>query len=393
MNSAPVRIKDSAMYSSTVTQFEEAPNKVEEDSEPSPLPVKEEGEQPWIWRNIIGIAILHVLAVYSFATRYHEAKLGTWIFNWKKIDFVILPFSRNVNKGGSTAGSKGNFNKEHESSDLDKRPIWGITAGLGITAGAHRLWAHRSYSAKTPLRIFLAILYCMAGMTHFHKWIRDHRTHHKFTETAADPHDANRGFFFSHVGWLMMKRHPAVKKYGSKVDMSDIEADPVIQFFDRYYEPIMMSLTFVIPTLIPVYCWGESWYCAIHSVIIRYVWLLNATFLVNSFAHMWGNRPYNSNVKPTENATVSFFTLGEGWHNYHHSFPWDYKAAELPGYGLNASTGFIQAMAWLGLAYDLKTPSKELIEKVSVNKGDGTASKWGNDHHRRQREQQKVKTR
>lgn len=78
---------------------------------------------------------------------------------------------------------------------------------------------------------------------------------------------------------------------------------------------------------------------------------------------------------------MSFFTLGEGWHNYHHSFPWDYKAAELPGYGLNASTAFIETMARLGLAYDLKTPSNELVEKVSLNKGDGTASKWGLDHH------------
>jgi stearoyl-CoA desaturase (delta-9 desaturase) len=86
-------------------------------------------------------------------------------------------------------------------------------------------------------------------------------------------------------------------------------------------------------------------------------------------------------VKPTENASVSFFTLGEGWHNYHHSFPWDYKAAELPSYGLNPSTAFIETMALLGLAYDLKTPSKDLIAKVSVNKGDGTSSRWGIDHH------------
>ncbi|XP_011499801.1 PREDICTED: acyl-CoA Delta(11) desaturase-like isoform X2 [Ceratosolen solmsi marchali] len=333
------------MYSSTVTEYQEPPKKkVEEQaSEPSPLPCKEEGKQPLIWFNIIGIGILHILALHAFFTKYHEAKFWTWIFS----------------------------------------PAWGISAGIGITAGAHRLWAHRSYSAKLPLRIFLAILYCMAGQTHFYKWIRDHRTHHKFTETAADPHDANRGFFFSHVGWLMMKRHPAVKKYGSKVDMSDVTADPVIQFFDKYYELIMCTLAFVIPTLIPVYIWNESWYISIHAVIIRYVWLLNATFLVNSFAHMWGNRPYNRDVKPTENASVSFFTLGEGWHNYHHSFPWDYKAAELPSYGLNPSTAFIETMARLGLAYDLKTPSKELIAKVSVNNGDGTYSRWGIDHHQR----------
>ena len=68
---------------------------------------------------------------------------------------------------------------------------------------------------------------------HMYKWIRDHRTHHKFTETKADPHDANQGIFFSHVGWLMMKRHPAVVKYGNKVDMSDVAADPVIQLLDR----------------------------------------------------------------------------------------------------------------------------------------------------------------
>ncbi|XP_058798659.1 acyl-CoA Delta-9 desaturase-like isoform X2 [Phymastichus coffea] len=336
------------MYSSTITQVEQASdNDFEEDDMPSALPCHEDGEQPFIWRNILGLAVLHVLAVSNFILYYDQGKLNTWIFTI----------------------------------------IWGLTAGLGITAGAHRLWAHRSYAAKLPLRIFLAVLFCMAGMTHFHKWIRDHRTHHKYTETSADPHNANRGFFFSHVGWLMMKRHPAVKMYGSKIDMSDIEADPVIRFFDKYYELIMCSLTFVMPTLIPVYGWNETWYVAIHAVIIRYVWLLNATFLVNSFAHMWGNRPYNRNIKPTENGTVSFFTLGEGWHNYHHSFPWDYKAAELPGYGLNPSTAFIETMAFLGLAYDLKTPSRELVEKVSINKGDGSASNWGLDHHQPNKKQ------
>lgn len=85
-----------AMYSSTITQFEETPNKkVEEDSEPTPLPVKEEGEQPYIWRNIFGIAVLHVLAFYSFFTRSHEAKLGTWIFSESLLfSFVLKYISR-----------------------------------------------------------------------------------------------------------------------------------------------------------------------------------------------------------------------------------------------------------------------------------------------------------
>ncbi|XP_034940026.1 acyl-CoA Delta(11) desaturase-like [Chelonus insularis] len=331
------------MYTSTVTQFEEPPKKssLEETAEPISLSEETDAPQPLIWRNILGIIFLHVWAFYSFATRYHEAKFWTWIFS----------------------------------------PLYGIAAGVGITAGAHRLWAHKSYSAKVPLRIFLAYLYCMAGQTHLSKWIRDHRTHHRFSETPADPHNAHRGFFFSHVGWLMMRRHPAVKKYGSKVDMSDIKADPVIQFFDKYYAPIMVFLAFILPSMIPVFLWNESWYISISAVIIRYVWLLNATFLVNSLAHMWGNRPYNRKLKPTENPTVSFFTLGEGWHNYHHSFPWDYKAAELGAYGLNPTTAFIEIMAWFGLAYDLRTPRKEIVERLSLTKGDGTNSLWGNQYH------------
>ena len=78
---------------------------------------------------------------------------------------------------------------------------------------------------------------------------------------------------------------------------------------------------------------------------------------------------------------MSFFALGEGWHNYHHSFPWDYKAAELGAYGLNATTAFVELMALVGLAYNLKTPSKELVDRTTTKKGDGTNSLWGNHRH------------
>ncbi|OXU32085.1 hypothetical protein TSAR_007842 [Trichomalopsis sarcophagae] len=388
------------MYSSTMTEYENPPDKKITDSdEPTAEIEAQEAEQPIIWFNVFGIAALHLIAMHSVLFRWREPQLYTWIFNI----------------------------------------AWIFASGVGVTAGAHRLWAHRSYSANLPLRILLATLFCMIGQTHMHKWIRDHRTHHKFTETKADPHDSRRGFFFSHVGWLMMKRHPAVIEYGKKIDMSDIEADPVIQWFDRYYDFTMCTLCFVIPSLIIHYGWNEPWDLAILSVIVRYVFTLNATFCVNSLAHMLGNKPYNKYVRcrcnlvsaslalyelmrqyylsmifekfrvcfgwnsalvidserkfrAVENAGVSFFALGEGWHNYHHAFPWDYKAAELPSYGLNLTTAFIDFFASIGWAYNLKTPSKEVIERVSLSKGDGTASKWGVDYHqKKQEEEQKVR--
>ncbi|XP_011870643.1 PREDICTED: acyl-CoA Delta(11) desaturase-like isoform X2 [Vollenhovia emeryi] len=291
-----------------------------------------EGEQPLIWFNIIGIALLHAVALYLFVTQIHLFKFWTWVWSISHL----------------------------------------FTCGVGITAGAHRLWAHRSYSAKLPLRILLISLFCSAGQTHPSKWLRVHRIHHRYTDTCADPHNSHRGFFFSHVGWLMMKHHPAVKEYGKNVDMSDISADPVIRFVDKFYPLLMVPMCFILPTLIPIYLWNETWRLSISSVIIRYVFSLNFTFSVNSFAHLWGNKPYNSTLKSTENRWVSFFAVGEGWHNYHHCFPWDYKAAELGFYRLNVTTAFIDFMAWLGLAYDLKTANPKLVDRLCANKGDGT---------------------
>lgn len=104
---------------------------------------------------------------------------------------------------------------------------------FGITAGAHRLWSHRSYKAKWPLRLILMISQTLAFQNSIYEWVRDHRVHHKFTDTDADPHNAKRGFFFSHIGWLMMKKHTDVREKGKTVDMTDLESDPIVMFQKR----------------------------------------------------------------------------------------------------------------------------------------------------------------
>lgn len=106
-------------------------------------------------------------------------------------------------------------------------------AGLGVTAGAHRLWAHRSYKARLPLRLFLAAGQCITGQNCIYIWARDHRIHHKYSDTDADPHNVRRGFFFSHVGWLMMKKHPDLKIKGALNDFSDMRADPVVYYQEK----------------------------------------------------------------------------------------------------------------------------------------------------------------
>jgi stearoyl-CoA desaturase (Delta-9 desaturase) len=168
-----------------------------------------------------------------------------------------------------------------------------IISGLGITAGAHRLWAHRSYKARFPLRVLLMIFNTIAFQDAAMHWARDHRVHHKYSETDADPHNATRGFFFSHIGWLMCKKHPDVKAAGAKIDISDLKADPVLAFQKKYFLILMPIFCFIIPTVVPLF-WGETlknaWFVA---TMFRYTFFLNVTWCVNSAAHKWGGKPYD----------------------------------------------------------------------------------------------------
>nr|XP_029722931.1 stearoyl-CoA desaturase 5-like [Aedes albopictus]XP_029733144.1 stearoyl-CoA desaturase 5-like [Aedes albopictus] len=255
--------------------------------------------------------------------------------------------------------------------------VWGFIvggcAGFGVTGGAHRLWTHRAYKAKLPLRIILMCCYCMAGQNSLYDWVRDHRIHHKYSETDADPHNSNRGFFFAHVGWLMLRKHPECIKKGRLIDMSDVLADPVIQFHEKHFVALKLLFTFVIPSMIPWYFFNEDFVLSfLANCLLRNALTLNFTWLVNSAAHIYGNRPYDKRIQPVENKAVSIVALGEGWHNYHHVFPWDYKAAELGNYSTNLTTFWLDLFAKIGWAYDMKEPSKDLVRRVIHKYGDGT---------------------
>ncbi|XP_012502599.1 PREDICTED: stearoyl-CoA desaturase 5 [Propithecus coquereli] len=285
-----------------------------------------------VWRNVVLMSLLHLGAVYSLAL-IPDAQPLTLL--WAYICFLLTV--------------------------------------LSVTAGAHRLWSHRSYKAKLPLRIFLAVTNSMAFQNDIFEWSRDHRVHHKYSETDADPHNAGRGFFFSHVGWLFVRKHRDVIEKGRKLDVTDLLADPVVRFQRKYYKVSVVLMCFVVPTLVPWYTWGESlWNSYFLASILRYAVSLNVTWLVNSAAHMYGNRPYDRNISPRQNPLVTLGAIGEGFHNYHHTFPFDYSASEF-GLNFNPTTWFIDFMCWLGLATDRKQVTKPMIEARKARTGDGSA--------------------
>ncbi|GBM48227.1 Stearoyl-CoA desaturase 5 [Araneus ventricosus] len=87
---------------------------------------------------------------------------------------------------------------------------------------------HRRISGK-----LLPIQIPEKSINNIYEWCRDHRVHHKFTETDADPHNIKRGFFFAHIGWLMCRKHPDVAKKGKTISVEDLMADPIVRFQRR----------------------------------------------------------------------------------------------------------------------------------------------------------------
>lgn len=227
--------------------------------------------------------------------------------------------------------------------------------GLGITAGAHRLWSHRSYKACDAIRFFLMLCQSIANQGSIIHWCRDHRVHHKYSDTEADPHNSGRGFFFSHMGWLLVKKSSQVVTAGGKLDYQDLYDDWVVAFQQKYNPWVQVLMCFVFPTWITVHLTHETvWNALFITGFLRYVILLHATWLVNSAAHFYGYRPYEANP-PRENWLVSLFALGEGWHNYHHKFPYDYATSEFGIWKqMNPTKLFIDLLASLGLVWDRK---------------------------------------
>jgi len=247
----------------------------------------------------------------------------------------------------------------------------GLLGNLSITAGAHRLWSHRAYKARLPLRVFLMLLNCTVGQNDIYVWSRDHRLHHKHTETDADPHTTTRGMFFAHMGWLLVRKHPEVMEKGKTLDCSDILNDPVVSFQRKYYIPLSLVGVFILPGWFFMTTCGLPLHFALRVAFLRYTLSLHITWCINSVAHWIGHKPYDKKSKATENVFMKFLTIGEGYHNYHHVFPFDYKAAELPFTFANLTTYFIQLMSIMGQAYDLKEASPEIVKKRKERAGGG----------------------
>jgi stearoyl-CoA desaturase (delta-9 desaturase) len=240
--------------------------------------------------------------------------------------------------------------------------IYYVNTGLGITAGYHRLWAHTSYSATLALKVYLAAVGGGAVEGSIRWWARDHRAHHRYTDTDKDPYSVRKGLMYSHIGWMIMKQNP--RRIG-RTDISDLNEDPVVVWQHKYYLWVVVFMGLVFPSMVAGLGWGDWKGGFIYAGILRIFFVQQATFCVNSLAHWLGDQPFDDRNSPRDHLITALMTLGEGYHNFHHEFPSDYRNA-IEWHQYDPTKWAIWMWKQMDLAYDLKQFRFNEIEKGRI---------------------------
>jgi len=238
----------------------------------------------------------------------------------------------------------------HWAEPVAMLALWFLT-GMGITAGYHRMFSHRAWWAPKPVRAILLVLGAAAWQNSAIAWCAGHRYHHKNIDTEDDPYSIEEGFLWAHMLWVMIEG----KMHEDFDSAPDLLKDPMIQWQHKYYMPISVAFNVGVPLALGLLT-GRVWGMLLWAGLIRIVVVHHFTFFINSAAHMWGSRPWNQEMSARDNGLLAFFTFGEGYHNFHHSFPGDYRNG-FRWYQFDPTKWVIGGLHKLGLAHDLRRSS------------------------------------
>lgn len=234
--------------------------------------------------------------------------------------------------------------------------------GLGITAGYHRLFAHRAYKAHPIVKYFLLIGGTLAVESSVFDWCSGHRTHHRHVDDEVkDPYSARRGFWFSHIGW-MLRNYPS-GNFDYK-NIPDLTKDPVLQHQHKYYGLWILTTNLVIVGGLGLLV-GNVLGTFIIAGLLRLVLTHHFTFFINSLCHMFGSRPYTDSNTARDNFFLAIFTWGEGYHNYHHYFQYDYRNG-VKWWQYDPTKWLIAGLNRLGLTSELRTVDDMTIKHAEV---------------------------
>ncbi|GAB1539600.1 fatty acid desaturase [Scytonema sp. NUACC21] len=252
------------------------------------------------WINVVFFGIIHALAL-----------LAPWCFSWSALGITIF---------------------QH----------W-LFGSIGICLGYHRLLSHRSFSVPKWLEYAIVTLGSLAMQGGPISWVAGHRLHHAHTENRdKDPYSSERGFWWSHMLWILYPRPEFFEYKHYKRFAPELEREPFYRWLDRY------SLLLQIPVGVLLYALG-GWSFVVYGIFVRAVLLWHTTWLINSAAHLRGYRNFQLNDNSRNLWWAAILTYGEGWHNNHHAHP-NVAKAGLHWWEVDMTWWAIQVLQTLGLA-------------------------------------------
>jgi len=231
-----------------------------------------------------------------------------------------------------------------------------LATEIGIGSAYHRFYSHRCYKLSRPVEVVLLFLATMATQGSALRWSFDHRLHHSYVDTDDDPYSISKGIWYAHVLWLFEHSRPLDEKR-----VPDLLKNPLVMFQYRYGHALSMVANLLVFLIVG---WALGDYLG-SFVLVWWTRLAvghHLTWFINSLAHTWGERTYSKEHSAVDNYVIAFLTAGEGYHNYHHTFPADYRNG-VRWYQFDPNKWLIFSLSKLGLARDLRRFNSFRIKK------------------------------
>lgn len=227
---------------------------------------------------------------------------------------------------------------------------------IGIGGAYHRFYAHRCYSLSKPAEGVLLLLATLATQGSALTWSYEHRLHHSFVDTDRDPYSIKKGFWYAHVLWLFEKAKPMDEKR-----VPDLIKNKLVMFQHKYAGTLQIGSNLVVCGLIG-WMLGDFLGAFVITWWTRLLVSHHLTWFVNSLAHCWGEKTYSKEHSAVDNYILAFLTVGEGYHNYHHTFAADYRNG-VRWYHFDPTKWTIWTLSKLGLARNLRRFNHVAIRK------------------------------
>ncbi len=277
----------------------------------------------------------------------------------KKMNWPIIAFF-SVTTAGALIGGPWYWHRFGISvSEILLTLFFTLATGLAITVGYHRLFAHSTFKAN-PFVQFLVLFFGAAAFEQSAlTWSSGHRDHHRYVDTDKDPYSIKKGFWYAHIGWMTLwKQKPDYQ------NAKDLLKNHLLMNQHNYYVAWGLTAGILVPVLIGAMM-GHALGALILAVCVRLTFVYHATFCINSVCHTFGKATYDIHATARDNWLSAILTNGEGYHNFHHRFPTDYRNG-VRWYHWDPSKWAIAAMVRLGWVWDVQKVSKFSILEAKL---------------------------